>query len=737
MFALAIAAATYLPCIESSPLLLASKAKSEEVTLLLRPAKSATDKVTILSKEKSVVDALAKYPELETFFATASADEKYVLSLMICLNQLDTIFEGFTDLSHKQEALKKLCTTLVNIENFYAPIGGVLGYHSTVIKLMTAPDPSLEPDQYLPPPVHDIRTKNNEVWKTCYEGVARLGSVAMILPLGGAGDRLNLIDERTKEPLPAARLSFCGRSLFEGLMRDVEAQEYWHYRTFGKQVTMPILIMTSTEKNNDQHIEAMGNEAKWFGHHPYTIRRIIQPLVPVIDTEGQWAVSAPLELALKPGGHGVLWKLAQDSGAVQWLTFHGIDAALIRQVNNPLASLDQGFFTLIGYGLSHHKSFGFLSCPSKPGFAEGLNVLSVKKTENTAQASISNIEYTQFSMLKNLLPNLFKEGVCPANTNILYIDLHQIEGALVKDPIPGMIVNAKTAVEVRHAGEIIKKIGGRLESCMQNIADGLMSPVCLEKLPTIQEDSLSTFLLLQDREKLMSVAKKAYQPGQNAGETPASCLYDWNRAMRELLVKSCSFTLPPEQTFDEFLRDGPSVTFSFHPAMGPLWEVIGQKLSKGKLTKGSELELDLAEVSCTNLSVDGSLRVIAKTATGPISGTSGRKYSDKVGRAKLSNVTVINKGVKTGDVNALLKGSVERNETCEIVLDGFSELVASNVTLSGDFHLVVPDGKRAILTQGSSGEIVTSFEEIHSPGWTYAVEWKSGTAPLLVLKEAA
>jgi UTP---glucose-1-phosphate uridylyltransferase len=69
----------------------------------------------------------------------------------------------------------------------------------------------------------------------------------------------------TKEPLPAARLLFCGRSLFEGLMRDVEAQEYWHYRAFGEQVVVPVLIMTSQEKNNDHHIEAMGIETNWFG----------------------------------------------------------------------------------------------------------------------------------------------------------------------------------------------------------------------------------------------------------------------------------------------------------------------------------------------------------------------------------------------------------------------------------------------------------------------------------------
>ena len=171
--------------------------------------------------------------------------------------------------------------------------------------------------------------------------------------------------------------------------------------------------------------------------------------------------------------------------------------------------------------------------------------------------------------------------------------------------------------------------------------------------------------------------------------------------------------------------------------MGPLWDVIGQKISKGTLTSGSEVEFEIAEIACNNLSVDGSLRVIAKTATGSVNGISGRVYSDKVGRAKLSNVTVVNKGVKSRDIHAVLKGTVERHETCEIILEGFSEVVADNIIFSGDFHLVVPDGKRAILKQDTSGEIVTTFEGISTPGWQYAVEWQSGAAPQLELKETA
>jgi hypothetical protein len=44
-----------------------------------------------------------------------------------------------------------------------------------------------------------------------------------IYPLGGAGDRLGLVDERSGECLPVAMLPYCGRTLLEGLIRDLQA----------------------------------------------------------------------------------------------------------------------------------------------------------------------------------------------------------------------------------------------------------------------------------------------------------------------------------------------------------------------------------------------------------------------------------------------------------------------------------------------------------------------------------
>jgi hypothetical protein len=713
-----------------SPALVQAKALAAVVTTKASSCSNITERANKLLEGEEPARVLARFPEVQKFLSSAQPEERLVFGEMIALNQADSLFDGLNTVQDPQAALKKLAKTLVTLEKFYQPIGGVLGYHTTIINLLTEEN-HLDAHEYFPPPVQDIRTPDRILWNSCYWGTSQLGSVASIFALGGAGDRLNLIDPSTGEPLPAACFSFCGRSFFEGMMRDIEAQEYWHYRVFGKQVTTPVLIMTSQEKNNDHHIEEMCRKANWFGRSPSSIRRMVQPLVPVIETDGQWIMSSPLELALKPGGHGVIWKLAQDTGAVAWLTAHGAESAVVRQVNNPFAGLDQNLLTLFGYGHANNKAFGFLACPSRPGLAEGLDILSVTKGKDSTQATISNIEYTQFAELKSQHPDLLAEGACPANTNILYVRLRDIQPALANNPIPGMIVNPKTVVEILKGGQTIKKVGGRLESCMQNIADGLNSPIDPKSLPKVSSTQLSTFLLLQDRGKLLSPTKKAYVAGQPLAETSLGSLYDWHRAMRSLLADACHMTVPQESTQEEFVKTGPSFVFSFHPAMGPLWAVIGQKLSEGTVAAGSELELEIAEIACNKLDLNGSLRILANAPTGPSNSESGRQYSDKVGRAKLNNIHVVNKGLKNRNPSDVLNATLQRNESCEIILEGFSEVVAENIIINGPFRLVVPDGKRAVLHQTESGAITTTFESIATPSWHYTVEWKCGVAPVL------
>lgn len=57
---------------------------------------------------------------------------------------------------------------------------------------------------------------------TLLKGLPNLGE---IYPLGGSADRLGLVDPDSGECLPAAMLPYCGRSLLEGLIRDLQVTE--------------------------------------------------------------------------------------------------------------------------------------------------------------------------------------------------------------------------------------------------------------------------------------------------------------------------------------------------------------------------------------------------------------------------------------------------------------------------------------------------------------------------------
>ena len=698
------------------------KAQTASLLQLISSCKTPEEQLTFLEKATSAAKVLSIYPDLNTWYTQAPTQEKLALCSLMAIHQFDPIFTEFKTLPIKSEKFKELIRSLTEINIFYQPIGGIIGYQDTVLRLFLTQDKPLDPSHFAIPPYVDIRQKNEAVWKMAYEGIKRLPQTAEILVVGGAGDRLNLIDETTKEALPAACLLFDGRTLLEGLMRDIEALEYFHYCAFGKQVSMPTLIMTSYAKDNNKHIMEMGKATHWYDRNPDSIRIMIQDQVPMVSLDGSWVITSPLTLDMKPGGHGIVWRLGEISGGFSWLHNHNADTVIVRQVNNPLVGLDNSLAAFIGYGLSHHKSFGFASIPSRPGLTEGLNILT-RKPGNAA--AISNIEYTQFATLKNLRPELFKEGVCPANTNTLFANIAAVEKAIAHTPFPGMLINAKATPEALKNSNP-KKIAARLECSMQNIAEEFASQP--------DEDSLDTFLLVQEREKFMSVAKKAFAPNQSPLETPESCFYDWMYATRHILEAYCDFSLPKKQSLSEYLKDGPAFTFSFNPCLGPFWEVIGQKIHSGSIAPHSDLTLDLAEISCHNLSLDGSLSIKALAPTGLPTNEHGRIFSNKVGRALLENVTVHNKGYLSRTASEALKKATKPEEQLEIVLEGFSEIVAKDVTINGSLYIFVPDGQRATITTTPTGEIDVTFELITTPSWFYAMTWKPGQPPHLTKK---
>ncbi len=677
------------------------------------------EKLAYVSTLPNVKKFLAENQPLAEAISDIPPQEQYIVKAVIALNQGAAVFTGFSSLQDAKGALKELTDRLLETERFYSYMGGLVGYHVKTVQLMAdqlANRVELDDSRLHVPPMTDIRKSTPERAQMIKDGLNSLDQMAELYVVGGAGDRLKLLDDKTHQPLPVARLSFGGYTLLEHLVRDLEAREALAYKLTGKKTITPIVLMTSHEKKNDEQITAIMEERGYFGRPKESIIRLVQPMTPVIAIDGMWAVNSPCELIMKPGGHGVVWKLADEYGIFSALEKQGRSYFIVRQINNPLAGLDANLLALAGFGYQNNKAFGFESVPRLPGMSEGMNIVKQKGDSYT----ISNIEYTEFAKAKASDPEFAKIADSPdfpANTNILFANIKEVQKASTKLPVAGFIVNMKHPVETLRAGKRVSLLAARLESTMQNIADAIT---------TEGKEELSTFVLINDRAKTMSVTKKACD-GKSIQETPEGCFYDLMQENMRMLKNYCNFSVPEVNSPHDYLAHGPTAIFSYHPALGPVYSIIGQKITSGTLAKNSEFQLEVSEVSIKNLAVDGSLLIHADQVTGHKNQDSGNlEFSREVGRLVFENVNVKNGGIDRARKNSYYKSQIHRKEAAHIRLLGNSECIAKNVDITGNFDLVVESGTRAILSQDSSGNINVKVEPLETPNadslhWTYTL----------------
>jgi UTP---glucose-1-phosphate uridylyltransferase len=635
----------------------------------------------------------------------ADLSMKIALFSILAIKQ-DEILFAYPSLPLPKEKIRLLLTQLVAIDRFYESIGGIVGYHVHVLKFLSKKqeDSSCNQKTFSRAVGIDLTSGSKEVQQAIWDGIRALDEIAEIYPIGGLGSRLNLMSKNF-ETLPVACLPFCGRTLLEGLIRDVQAREFLFYRLFKRQVTIPIGMMTSYEKNNMTRVRMVCKKRKWFGRPQQSFKLFSQLSVPVVTQEGKWSMRAPLEINLQPGGHGALWKAAEERGVFFWLQAQEKNTLIIRQINNPIAGIDFGLLALVGTGKKEKKAFGFASCERLVNAAEG--VLVHVKDEN-GSTCLSNIEYTDFKKY-GIEDHAVKGGysLYPANTNILYADLKHILPVLKKNPLPGLMLNMKNKEPyLCPTGAFHEVLGGRLESMMQNISDALISG---------PQQPLPTFLTYNERKRTISVTKKSFEMGKPLLETPEGAFYDLMHNAYELLSGHCGVHLEPFCTQDEYLKMGPSILFLYHPALGPLYTLIAQKIRKGRFASWSEMQLEIADVFFENLNLDGSLLVHAKNVLGHDSQGIIR-YSHHTGKCYLKDVQVINKGIHRKLNQVYWKNQIKRQQALRIILQGHSEFYAEGIIFKGGQTIVVPHGERWIASQSADGSIQYHVEKA---GWKW------------------
>ncbi len=607
------------------------------------PSKEFKKKIAFCDKKYEKLQLLRLSGQIpEAFFDRLngfSVEHSYVLSLLFFLNQ-SHVLHGWE--SAADEELKHLAEELLQIENVFAQEGGLIGYQGVVEELLNAP--SEKAGHLQSPPSIPLFKETAEVRKYIYEALSHLDTVAELYPVGGAADRLKLADPRTEERLPAAKLEFLSKTLLEGMLDDVFAREYLAYKLFGVHIRTPIGLMTSQELGNHSHIHDLCEKSQWFRRGKENFCIFSQPLVPCVSSEGKWIVQSPFQLHLKPGGHGMIWLLAKEKKVFDFFQQFERTHILLRQINNPIAGIDSTMLAFMGYGLVHKKGFGFASCPRKQGAKEGMNVL----VQTKSASHITNVEYCDFERY-GVEKNTGEYLDFPANTNILFAKQDQVEQALRTNPLPGKILNFSSKGN--------GMVSARLETMMQNVADAIPAS--------------STYVTLSERKKTIASAKKAYVEGEGIFETPVGALYTYLENAKELLDSYCGFTTPNMPSPEEFEKNGPSFFFSYHPALGPLYHIISQKLRGGVFSKGASMKLSIADLYVEDLVLESGLDIVAENVMGHTT-EEGMVFSEKTGKCILRHVKV--------------------TEPLSIRLLGSSVCCLENITVDMPFSITVPDG---------------------------------------------
>lgn len=646
---------------------------------------------------------MKKIPSIMTTLSLINSDwQKFIDALSLSEKELFLKLESIGQLGildhilYDPEIAKKILKQLREIDDFFESIGGIVGYQNACQKILTGE--RFDKKIYQAPHIL-IQEMSSDHRRAILECIQSMDQLAEVYAIGGAADRLNLM--QGDKTLPAACLQIASKTLLEYLIADVEAKEWLYYKFHKRQVIIPIVMMTSFEKDNQAHIYEILQQHEYFNRPKDSFLIFHQPLVPMVDENLSWQSQGSQGLFLKPGGHGAIWGLCLKEGVFTILKARGIKKLAIRQINNPIACVDFGHLAFMGYGLKKDASFGFFACQRYAGSQEGINVL----LEDKNGCCLTNIEYCQLESLGiEDKPNAQGFSQFPANTNVLFADLEVLEDLTKKYPLPGQILNYKT---FKWDGK--EKSLARLETMMQNMADFI-----IEHSPS----SSKVFMTLSERHKTISPVKRQKLKESTFAETPQACFFDMARNSSELL-NLCSIEHNMCSDLENYFLKLPFI-FTYLPALGPIYEIIAQKLRGGIFHNHAYVNLHIAEIDIEKLDVKGALKVIAHNPYG--FDKNGESMSDKCGRCVLHRCTIINQGLDLDNVSAIHTKVPEFLETCQIILEGFSEFYASDVVFRGQVFYKVPDGFCLKVWQDDEGKLHEELKRITQASWTTSYE---------------
>ena len=167
----------------------------------------------------------------------------------------------------------------------------------------------------------------------------------------------------------------------------------------------------------------------------------------------------------------------------------------------------------------------------------------------------------------------------------------------------------------------------------------------------------------------------------------------------------------------------PPFLLHYHPALGPFYSIIKQKIYGGEILSGSEIQLEIADLDMKDFFLDGSLLIFAEAVMGHTDKEGRLVYSPQTGQCILKNVRIENKGIDWNDENHIFwKHDIKRRESLTIHLHGNSRFEAENVMFKGNQNIEVPEGSHMIVTQkGEDLHFKVRSIDSNKPFWTYQI----------------
>ena len=192
-----------------------------------------------------------------------------------------------------------------------------------------------------------------------------------------------------------------------------------------------------------------------------------------------------------------------------------------------------------------------------------------------------------------------------------------------------------------------------------------------------EKSELKTFVTFSEREKTISTTKRSYSKDLPLEETPEGC-YKHFLKNYHLLFEMCKIKMPTFKKYD--IKSPPFICY-LSPHIGPLYMDISKKISKGSITKGSEIRIEISDIHIENISLDGSLLIESKIIN-------KNKYLHP--KCFLKNVKIKNLGIDKSHNNIYWQNKIKRKQSLEIILKDNAFFYAENVIFNGTVKIIVP-----------------------------------------------